>query len=267
VSRRTVLKGIGASALLATAAACGGGASTSGGRAGTVKIFNFGNADEGRVYDAVFAKFAAGHGNVRINHTNVPAPSWADYVTKLATQTAGGNPPDLVNLAIEGTQLAVNRKLLDPLDPFLGSSPVKSLMSAMPKALLDAFTVDGKLYQLPTGWQTMAIFYNPKIFAAAGVPEPHPDWTWDEFLQTAKALTRGKVMGFGLPWGFFQLHPWWLSNNTKAVTADMSAPNLTDPLGSWRPSRSSATWFSDTRSRRTRPASMSIRSSRPAATR
>lgn len=226
LSRRTLL-GVAGGLTLAGAAASLAGCSPAPSTATTIDVFNFGNADEGKVYDTVFGKFSQRHAGVTINHTNVPVPSWADYVTKLATQTAGGNPPDLVNLAIEGTQQAVSRNLLAPLTPHLDSSPVADLVKKMPPGLIDAFTVGGNLYQLPTGWQTMAVFYNPEIFAAAGVAEPEPDWTWDDFLEKATALTGGDVMGFALTWGFFQLHPWWLTNDARAVTDDLSAPNLT----------------------------------------
>jgi multiple sugar transport system substrate-binding protein len=99
----------------------------------------------------------------------------------------------------------------------------------MPRVLVNAFTSKGNLYQVPEGWQTMAIFYNPKIFQAAGLAEPAEDWTWDDFLATAVKLTSGQVMGFGMPWGFFQLHPWWLSNNASAVTPDGTQPSLSSP--------------------------------------
>jgi multiple sugar transport system substrate-binding protein len=35
----------------------------------------------------------------------------------------------------------------------------------------------------------LAVFYNPELFAGAGVPEPTPDWTWDDFRAAAKAIT------------------------------------------------------------------------------
>jgi multiple sugar transport system substrate-binding protein len=100
---------------------------------------------------------------------------------------------------------------------------------------------------VPNGWQTMAIYYNTAIFAQHRIAAPGPDWTWDDFLGIAQQLTAAGVMGFGLPWGFFQLHPWWLTNGAYPVTADFAKPNLTDP-GLIEAVTSSATWSRSTRS-------------------
>ena len=41
----------------------------------------------------------------------------------------------------------------------------------------------------------MVIFYNRDLFKAAGVPEPKPGWTMDEFKAAAKKLTTGGRTG------------------------------------------------------------------------
>ena len=38
----------------------------------------------------------------------------------------------------------------------------------------------------------MTMFYNKKMFADAGDPEPDPDWTWDDFVSIAQKLTTGE---------------------------------------------------------------------------
>jgi multiple sugar transport system substrate-binding protein len=52
------------------------------------------------------------------------------------------------------------------------------------------FTVDGKLLALPKGYTPMVLAFNKRLFDAAGVAYPSGDWTWDDFLRTATALTR-----------------------------------------------------------------------------
>ena len=37
----------------------------------------------------------------------------------------------------------------------------------------------------------LAVVYNKDLFQAAGLAEPKPDWTWDELVADAKALTDG----------------------------------------------------------------------------
>lgn len=55
---------------------------------------------------------------------------------------------------------------------------------------------DGKLYGLPWIGQPYIIYYNKTMFEEKGVELPSEDWTWDEFYETAKALTGDDVYGF-----------------------------------------------------------------------
>ena len=79
----------------------------------------------------------------------------------------------------------------------------------------------------------MVIFYNTKMFKDAKIDPPKADWTWDDFLATAKKLTTGsgadQVYGFGIPFFNFGLHPWWFTNGTSLLNADWSESNLADP--------------------------------------
>lgn len=64
-----------------------------------------------------------------------------------------------------------------------------------------AVTVDGEPRAVPAFIDNLAVVYNKKIFDEAGVPYPKPDWTWDDFLATAKKLndTDKGIAGFGWP--------------------------------------------------------------------
>ncbi|NIY62284.1 hypothetical protein SMALB_0189 [Streptomyces malaysiensis] len=190
-----------------------------------------GSADEAKVYDATFAAFRRRHPGLKVSNNVVPVTMWGDYVSKLAVQMASGHSPDLLNLGMEGTRLSVERSMLAPLDSRVQGSAAafRDRVNDLPKALVDAYTIDGTLYAVPNGWQTMVVYCNPEIFRARGVELPSQDWTWEDFLSTARRLTGHGVMGFGLPWGFFHLHPWWLTNDGYPVTDDYRRPNLSDP--------------------------------------
>ena len=196
----------------------------------TLTTYNWGSAGEAQEYANAYARFNARYPNVTIVDNLTPVTSWADYADRLVAQIAAGNPPDIINLAIEGARLGVAKGLLEPLDEFLTNDPdSETYLSEIPQQLLDALSVDGVLYEIPNGWQTMVIHYNTRIFEEAGMEPPSPDWTWDEFLEIAQALTNDDHYGFGLTWGNFQLHPWWLTNGSYPVTPDYSASNLNDP--------------------------------------
>jgi ABC-type glycerol-3-phosphate transport system substrate-binding protein len=76
------------------------------------------------------------------------------------------------------------------LEPFLEADSSFSLADFYP-SLLAQFTRQGQLYGLPGHAVPYVVKYNVDLFDAAGRAYPAPDWTTDDFLQTAIALTRG----------------------------------------------------------------------------
>src|SRR5260370_18341401 len=52
------------------------------------------------------------------------------------------------------------------------------------------FRRGGALHALPKGSPPLALAYNKTLFDRAGIPYPTDDWTWDDFLRVARALTR-----------------------------------------------------------------------------
>jgi multiple sugar transport system substrate-binding protein len=69
---------------------------------------------------------------------------------------------------------------------------------------LDMFRYEGDQWGLPLQSQVRAVFYNPQLFDAAGVPYPQPGWTMEDFLATAQALTQGE--GEKKRYGFLPLN-------------------------------------------------------------
>nr|MBC8249865.1 extracellular solute-binding protein [Anaerolineales bacterium] len=75
---------------------------------------------------------------------------------------------------------------------------------------LALFQRGGKLWGLTFEANLLLIFYNPKLFDAAGVPHPQIGWSWDDFLEAASRLTiregdTVKRYGYMDPWPFYSL--------------------------------------------------------------
>jgi multiple sugar transport system substrate-binding protein len=79
----------------------------------------------------------------------------------------------------------------------------------------------------------MLVYYNTELFQKAGIQRPSDDWTWQDFLTTAKKLTSGsggnKVYGFGIPTYTFAYMPWIYSNDSSTASADLKTPTLDAP--------------------------------------
>ena len=60
----------------------------------------------------------------------------------------------------------------------------------------ERFRYKGKLLGISKDFATLVLYYNKDLFEKWDVPYPKSGWTWDDFLQTAKALTREGDYGF-----------------------------------------------------------------------
>lgn len=120
---------------------------------------------------------------------------------KLYAMMAAGQAPDVfyTNSAVRD-RLAAEGRLLD-LRPFLEKDPLRARLR--PEALAMAVSADGGIYSLGNWSQTAGVYYSRAAFAAAGLPMPRADWTWDEMCAAARALTRddnrdGKPERYGI---------------------------------------------------------------------
>ncbi|MGW8318050.1 MAG: extracellular solute-binding protein [Candidatus Promineifilaceae bacterium] len=76
------------------------------------------------------------------------------------------------------------------LDPFLDADASITAEEFYP-AVFEAFTAQGQTWGLPGQVNINLIEYNQDLFDEAGVAYPDVDWTVDEFLEIAVALTSG----------------------------------------------------------------------------
>ncbi|SFK66800.1 extracellular solute-binding protein [Paenibacillus sp. 1_12] len=84
----------------------------------------------------------------------------------------------------------VKNNLYLPLDDFLKENNI-DYEKTFGKAITELTKIDDHYYSIPYGVNKFAVFYNKKLFDDAHVPYPKADWTWQDFMQTAKLLTNG----------------------------------------------------------------------------
>lgn len=115
-----------------------------------------------------------------------------NYLEKLVTAFAAGKPPDVLLLDSVIIPKFLEADVLLDMRPLLEVEPQFDKQAYFPEVFNIAVRGE-KIYALPKDFTPMVVYYNKRIFDEAGVPYPQSGWTWDEFLATAKALTR--VMG------------------------------------------------------------------------
>jgi multiple sugar transport system substrate-binding protein len=106
-----------------------------------------------------------------------PAGGTGDHFTKVDTQIAGGQGPDIIQM---GGNLPdyVNKGVLLDLTPYVGKQLDTSVMDV---SAVESGTIDGKFYGVSTGVTMPALLINKTLIEEAGVPLPKVSMTYAEF--------------------------------------------------------------------------------------
>jgi multiple sugar transport system substrate-binding protein len=109
-----------------------------------------------------------------------------DYWTRLATQAAGGNLPDIIQQDYARLVEWEANRLMIPLDDFVKDGTIN--LSRVPKVSVDGGRVNGKLYAINLGNNSQSMLLDVDAFKRAGIPLPNQKWTWQDFEQIAIAI-------------------------------------------------------------------------------
>lgn len=183
-----------AAALLLTA--CGSGSSEPAADGTVTLTFSWwGNDFLNKQTEAAIDAFEETHPNIRIQ----PQPGeWSSYWDKLATVTAGGDTPDVMQMDQKYiAEYGGRGALLD----LAGQEGLDT--SAISEDDLVSGQYEDKQYGLSTGINAYVIMANTSLFDAAGIPLPDDTtWTWEEYRATAAALAEaGKGDSYGASYG------------------------------------------------------------------
>ena len=131
-----------------------------------------------------------------------------DYYARILTQIAAGDPPDLLQIGDDAVPMFVDKGAFLPLDDFIASEQYPLDTGIYLPGVMEPGQWNGAQYLLPKDFSPMAIYYNKKLFDAAGVPYPQEGWTWDDLLATAQQLTQTDASGNVTQWGIQLPGPW-----------------------------------------------------------
>ena len=148
----------------------------------SVRLIWWGNPDRDKRTNAVIDLYTKTTGTEVIPETY----AWNDYWQKLATQAAGRNLPDLIQMDYRYIFEYARRQQLAALDDFVGKQ--LQLDDFDPNQLASG-KVDGKLYGVSMGANSMTHVYDQALLAKLGVALPDPTtWTTDDFVAMGKDL-------------------------------------------------------------------------------
>ena len=200
VSRRTFLKGaglaVGGVGLGIPLVACGPGGGAGGGS--DALSFLTWDTESGSPLYQVGQNWAKG-ASTTIDIQSVPGGD--EYEAKLRTVLASGAPPDSIRINDDYVKGYYEEGSLLDLAPYLKKDGIKA-DDYFPVAFDFAEQSDGAHAAWPIMTNPGIIYINTDAFEEAGVDLPPEDWsgdswTWDDFVETAKKLTKPDGSRYG----------------------------------------------------------------------
>ncbi len=112
---------------------------------------------------------------------------WSDYWPRVATQVAGRNVADVLQMDYRYIFEYARRGALLPLDEF---APKVLDLSDFGTAAIDSGKVDGKIYGVSLGLNSTALMYDQALVRSLGLGEPAWNMTWTEIGKLAVEITK-----------------------------------------------------------------------------
>ena len=190
----------------------------------------FGDAAEKAAYEQLVAAFEQRHPAINVALIHIPGQS--DYRQRLGVDFAAGTPADVVLLNYRRYATFAAKGALEPLGPYLARSTLLREADFYPETLAP-FAWEGQLMCIPQNLSSLVVYFNRDLFRAAGLADPAPDWTWDDFLRAAQALTRDSdgdgqtdQYGLGTEVSIFRAAPFIWQNEGELVDNPLAPTRL-----------------------------------------
>jgi multiple sugar transport system substrate-binding protein len=196
--RRRTLAGIATTAVLGVAAlaACGGNDDD-----GSLTMVVWGGDLDKQTYQERIDLFEDANPDIKIKLQLIPGDQ---YEQKVQTMIAGGNGPDIMQVA-ENVNVYSSKNQLLPLDDLVASAGLDLQERFGPVG--DLYSYEDQVYAIPDRSGAMIVYYNKDLFDAAGLDYPNAGWTWDDAQSAMEELTiPGEQWGYGGAGWWAQ---WW----------------------------------------------------------
>lgn len=149
----------------------------------TLRITWWGGQSRHDYTQQILDKYTELHPNI---HFEATPSGWDGYFEKLATDTATGAMPDIVQMDyLYVSTYAANNSLAD-LAPYMEDGTMDT--STIDESILASGNVDGKQIAMPLSTSLLTVGYSPACLEANGLEAPTSDWTWDDFAAMCNTI-------------------------------------------------------------------------------
>lgn len=149
-------------------------------------------------FDTAYPEWQKLYPNIEVELVLV---SGGDFATSVKMASIAGEQMDVIATGTNKMERANPDTLYLPLDDFVAKDGWD--LAKEYGDYTEQFRVNGKLYSIPRAVAPDGVWYNKKYFEEAGLPDPASgDWTWEQFFQAAKKLTKyddkGNIVRYGI---------------------------------------------------------------------
>lgn len=149
-----------------------------------LRMFWWGSKERADRTEAVNKLYSTQNAGVTIDGETL---GWNDYWPRLATQSAGRNAPDVIQMDYRYIFEYARRGALLPLDTYSGKALNLSDFSA---PAVDSGKVDGKIFGVSLGLNSVAMVYDKQLIESLGLKPPAWPMSWKEYGDLSEAITK-----------------------------------------------------------------------------
>ena len=201
----------------------------------TIKFVGYANSAAG--FEARAEEFISQRSDIKVEVQGIPANSWGELMQAISVNIAGGDVPDIADIASEGQRSFAASGIIIPIDEYLerDKEEMKETLDEIDPALMETMKYDGKTYCLPTVWNNILLYYNKNVLERFNIPEPESGWTIDDFIEICQTVTSendgtNDVYGYAFGNAYFNtIVPWMIVSGGNVLNDDWTESRLTDP--------------------------------------
>jgi glucose/mannose transport system substrate-binding protein len=177
------------------------------------------SGSEAKALAILLDDFRAAHPGVDVVNSAVSGGAGSNAVVALAERLRSGNPPDVWQTFIgKSLEEYVAR---DRIADVSGAFQKDGLATALPAAIMDAVTVDGKQFGVPSGaHRSNMLWFNTSVLEKAGIKAPENGYSTATFLADLQAVKKAGVT------------PLCLGSKDNFTTAELFENILLSKIGS-----------------------------------
>jgi multiple sugar transport system substrate-binding protein len=151
----------------------------------TLRITWWGSDSRHAYTQKLLDKYTEEHSNI---HFEATPSGWDGYFEKLATDTATGSMPDIVQMDyLYLATYASNHSLAD-LNSYFDDKTID--INKVDENILNSGKINDVQVAMPLSTSLLSIGYSPAELKKAGLEEPNSEWTWSDFAEMCKTITQ-----------------------------------------------------------------------------